>query len=100
MKNVLLFSIALAVVCMSIGYDRHSASAMSYLTPANVTTACTVAVAVEGAVLADETLANQIANKRVVGTTGTTVVYNVTPALCSQITAIAAAATAAATPAK
>lgn len=79
------------------------ASAMSYITPTNVATACVIAQAVEGAVLADEALANQVAGKTIVRTGATATIQNVTPALCAQIQAAAAAVTAlkpAAAPAK
>jgi hypothetical protein len=74
--------------------------AMSYFTPANVTIGCTIAQAVEGAVLADEQLANQISGKQVVRTGTTATVQNVTPAVCAQIQQAAAVAQAAALAAK
>ncbi|MGO8738055.1 hypothetical protein [Rhodoblastus sp.] len=67
-----------------------SASAMSYFTPANVTTACTLTAALEQTVLADEQLANQIAGKQVVRTGATSTVANVTPTLCAQLGGAAA----------
>ncbi len=66
------------------------ASAMSYFTPANVTTACTLTSALEQTVLADEQLANQIAGHQVVRTGTTSTVANVTPTLCAQIGGVAA----------
>lgn len=57
----------------------------SYFSPANVSTACTIAAAAEQTVLADETLANQIAGKQVVRTGTTATIANLTPTLCAQI---------------
>lgn len=90
-------SIAVALLALA----PLAASAMSYVTPSNVAIACTVAQIGESAILADETLANQIANKTVVRTGTTATIQNVTPALCAQlqqIAALAAAAQAAKTP--
>lgn len=78
MKKLLCGALALACLCAS-------ASAMSYLTPSNVTAACTIASAAEQTVLADESLANQIVGKQVVRTGTTATIANLTPALCSQI---------------
>jgi hypothetical protein len=62
-----------------------SASAMSYITPANVTAGCTILSAAEQTVLADEALANQVAGKQVVRTGATSTIANVTPTLCQQL---------------
>ncbi len=99
---VLAGAFALGVVGLVI-MAPLTAYSMSYFTPANITVGCTIAQAVEGAVLADEQLANQIANKSVVRTGTTTTIQNVTPAVCAQIqqaAAIAQAAAAAAAAAK
>ena len=66
------------------------ASAMSYFTPANVTTACTLTAALEQTVIADEQLANQVAGHQVVRTGTTATVANVTPTLCAQLGGVAA----------
>jgi hypothetical protein len=65
------------------------ASAMSYLTPSNVTAACTILSVAEQTALADETLANQVAGKQVVRTGATSTIANVTPALCQQLGGVA-----------
>jgi hypothetical protein len=79
MKKLMCGAVALAFLVSA------PASAMSYLTPSNTVAACDIATSVEQAVLADETLANQISGKQV-GRTGTTsTVADVTPALCGQI---------------
>ena len=73
---------ALALACLAFAAP---ASAMSYLTPSNVTAACTIASAAEQTVLADEALANQVAGKQVVHTGTTATIANLTPQLCAQI---------------
>ena len=96
MKNLLL-SVARSgasrplAVCGALLFAFVSpASAMSYFTPANVTTACALTGALEQTVLADEQLANQIAGHQVVRTGTTSTVANVTPTLCAQLGGVAA----------
>ena len=66
-----------------------SALAMSYITPSSVTAACTILATAEQTVLADETLANQVAGKQVVRTGATSTIANVTPTLCQQLGGVA-----------
>ncbi len=84
MKKLLCGAFALACLAFC-----SPASAMSYLTPSNVTAACTIAAVAEQTVLADEVLANEVAGKQVVRTGTTATIANLTPALCAQIGGIA-----------
>lgn len=84
MKKLILTAVSLVALSCA------PASAMSYFTPANVTTACALTAAAEQIVLADEQLANQIGGHQVVRTGTTATVANVTPTLCAQIGGVAA----------
>ena len=74
-----------AALCLAAVSLSSQCQAMSYLTPSNVTAACTIASAAEQTVLADEALANQVAGKQVVHTGTTATIANLTPQLCAQI---------------
>ena len=82
-RQPLAVYVATLLACVS------PASAMSYFTPANVTTACALTSAAEQIVLADEQLANQVAGHQVVRTGTTSTIANVTPSLCAQIGGVA-----------
>jgi hypothetical protein len=95
--SLALLAALLLVVAVAPTPASAMASLKSILSPSNVAAACTIAQAVEATVLADESLANQVAGKTIVRTGTTTTIEGLTPTLCAQIQAAAALAAVAAT---
>ena len=98
--SLALIAAALALVVGAPSPASAMASLKSVLSPSNVAAACTIAQAVEATVLADESLANQVAGKTIVRTGTTTTIEGLTPTVCAQIQAAAAIAAATPTPAQ
>lgn len=93
--SLALCLVTLLVVALAPLPASAMASLKSILSPSNVAAACTISQAVAATVLADESLANQVAGKTIVRTGTTTTIEGLTPTVCAQIQAAAAIAVAA-----